>query len=156
MHKQSRSYGEKVGNSGPLTTNYVPLDESTDNKLVSVVCRSEPVRKLRCSINVLRLYLRICVWCTHIHIRRRVHGYRITSIFRYLCRHSRHNDVTQAEHPSLSWILTTLKLTCFFAKEEALHHLPSEGEGRFRDSVSRAQFRCKANCPNEKSFFDFY
>lgn len=83
----------------------------------------------------------------------RVRDYRITSIFRYLCRHSRHNDAEQAVRPSLSWILTTLKLTRFLAKEEAPRRLPSEG--RRRESVFRVQFRRKLNCPNEKSLFRF-
>lgn len=147
----------------------VPQDQILWTCLGSFQCCFcfEPAQKLgsRCSINltspIVPSYLRPIY--THTYLVRgrgggghRVHGYRITSIFRYLCRHSRHNDVAQAEHPSLFWILTTLKLTRFFAKEEALRHPPSEGEGRFRESVFRAQFRYKLNCPKEKSFFPIF
>lgn len=85
-------------------------------------------------------------------------GYAIIELHQFSDTSASIRDITmrQTEHPSLSWILTTLKLTRFFAKEEALRRLSSKGEGCFRENVLRAQFRCELSCLNEKSFFDFY
>jgi len=92
-----------------------------------------------------------CARYTHISGRghRGIRDYRITSIFRYLRRHSRHDDAASGTFLALL-NSNDIKVNSLLRKGRCAS--PSESAGRFRGSVFRMQFRRTLNCLNEKSF----
>lgn len=96
-------------------------------------------------------FVSACNIHTHMHLARAI-GYTVIELRQFSSTSAGIRDITtrQAKHPSLSWILTTLKLTCFFPKEEAPCYLP-----RVTSEKTLSERNFGVNCLNEKSFFDF-